>query len=101
MPRQIHHHPKRAFTLIEVITVVIILAILSLIALPMVGNASTTTGEAALRSNLAALRNAVELFANQHNGNYPSAIGDGTNAAGSENAFINHLTQYSNAAGTV
>ena len=91
----------RAFTLVELMTVLVILGILTLIALPLVGNASTSTGEAALRTNLASIRNAIELFANQHNGSFPSAVSDGTNAAGTEAAIVSHLTQYSNAAGAV
>jgi len=83
------------------VTVLVILGILTLIALPLVGNTNTSTGEAALRTNLAALRNGIELYANQHNGNYPAAVGDGTNALGTEAAFVSQLTQYSNAAGAV
>ena len=67
----------------------------------MVGDVSTSTGEASLRSNLAALRNAVELYANQHNGDYPAAVTDGTNGAGTEAAFITQLTQYSDGSGVV
>ena len=92
---------RHAFTLLEVVTVVIILAILAMIAIPMTGDTTASAGEAALRGNVAALRNAIELFANQHNGNYPAAIGDGSNGAGTEAAFVSHLTLYSNAAGAV
>ncbi len=91
----------RAFTLMEVIAVVIVLGILALVALPSVGNVTTTTGERSVRSNVASLRNSLELYANQHNGVYPSGATDGTNALGSEGAFVSQLTQYSNAAGVI
>lgn len=90
-----------AFSLVEIIAVVMILGILTLIALPLVGDINTSTGEAALRGNVASLRSAIELYANQHNGLYPAAAGDGSNAAGTEAAFIAQLAQYSNAAGVV
>lgn len=91
----------RAFTLLEVIAVVIVLGILALIALPSVGDVTTTTGERSVRSNVAALRNAIELYVNQHNGVYPAGASDGSNGVGSEAAFVSQLTQYSNAAGVV
>ncbi len=91
----------RAFTLVEVMLVIILLSIVSLVAIPLVGDVSTSSGEATARGNVATLRSAIELFYNQHNGLYPSAVTDGANALGSEAAFITHLTQYSNAAGVV
>ncbi|NOS99700.1 MAG: type II secretion system protein [Phycisphaerales bacterium] len=90
-----------AFSLVEIVTVIVILSILTLIAVPLIGNVNTSTGEAALRGNIAALRNAIELYANQHNGLYPAAAGDGSNALGTEAAFTAQLTKYSNAAGAV
>ncbi len=94
-------YPVMAFTLLEVVAVVVVLGILTLLALPMLGNTNTTTGEASVRGNLAAMRNAIELYANQHNGLYPAAASDGTNALGTEAALVAHLTQYSNVAGVV
>ncbi len=92
---------RRGFTLMEVIVVVIILGILALIALPSVGDVTTTTSERSVRSNLAALRNAIELYANQHNGVYPAGATDGSSGLGTEGAFVGQLTKYSNAAGVV
>ncbi len=90
-----------AFSLIEVVSVIVILSILALVAMPMVGDVNTTTGEATLRGNLASMRNAIELYANQHDGVYPAGATDGTNAIGTSAAYIAQLTQYSNAAGVV
>ena len=59
---------KRAFTLIEILIVVAILGILAAIVLPTFKGHITEAREAAARDNLRILRNAIELYAAQHNG---------------------------------
>jgi len=60
------------FTLIELLIVVIILAIISAIAIPQFSAATSDAQQSAADANLAAVRNAIELYRAQHAGNaYP------------------------------
>jgi len=80
------------FTLIELLIVVIILAIISAIAIPQFSAATSDAQQSAADANLAAVRNAIELYRAQHAGNaYPGvkvATGgsDCTGTKGSGNA---------------
>jgi general secretion pathway protein G len=103
----------RGFTLIELLIVVIILAIIAAIAIPQFTNNTDDARVAALDSNLAAVRAALEQYRIQHTGNvYPGAVAaTGATctvgaavtpaAAGSKEAMDAQLTGYSNAAGQV
>jgi len=91
---------QTGFTLVELLIVVIILGILAAIVLPQFTSTTDDARLSALDSNLSSLRSAVELYYQQH-GAYPSATGDGTNAANSVGAFTSQLTQYTNATGGV
>src|SRR5437016_1138133 len=55
---------KRAFTLVELLIVVIIIAVLAAIAIPKFSNSSLRSKESALRAELKLLRDGVELFKN-------------------------------------
>jgi len=79
---------SRGFSLIELVIVVVIMGIISAIAIPRLSRGARNAGASAVKSNLAGLRNAIELYAAEHDGNYP-----GTTIAA-------QLTQYSNATGT-
>jgi len=67
--------------------VVIILGILAAVAIPQFSASSTDAKIAALKSNLASIRGALELYAVQHAGNYPSA------------GILNQITLYTDADG--
>ena len=86
------------FTLVELLIVVIILAILAAIVVPQFASSTDDAKLAALDTNLANTRSAVDLYFAQH-GAYPSGVGDGTNAANSPGAFISQLTLYTEATG--
>jgi general secretion pathway protein G len=53
---------NRAFTLVELLIVIIIIAVLAAIAIPKFSSSSLRSKESALRAELSLLRNAVELF---------------------------------------
>ncbi|MCL6624610.1 MAG: prepilin-type N-terminal cleavage/methylation domain-containing protein, partial [Fimbriimonadales bacterium] len=53
---------KKGFTLVELLIVIIIIAILAAIVVPKFADSGLRSKEAALKSNLKLLRNAVELF---------------------------------------
>jgi len=96
---------EKGFTLVELLIVVIILGILAAVAIPQFGTSTDDAREQSLRTNLATLRNAAELYYAEH-GVYPgrlNANGDGNvaNQAGADGGFITQLTQYTNAAGEV
>ncbi len=88
----------RGFTLVELLIVVIILAILAAVVIPQFAASTDDAREAALDTTLANMRSSLDLYYQQH-GEYPSALGDGTNAADSSAAFITQLSQYTDADG--
>ncbi|WP_291317301.1 type II secretion system protein [Desulfuromonas sp.] len=95
---------QKGFTLVELLIVVIILAVLAAIVVPQFGSSTAEAKEAALRSTITEMRNAIELYYHQHRASYPGAkassgAGDGTGAAGTEAAFTEQLIYYSNADG--
>ncbi len=68
---------KRAFTLIEILIVVVILGILAAIVIPQFSDASTQANEANVRSQLQTLRGQMELYKVQHNDVYADLVVDG------------------------
>ncbi len=65
----------RAFTLVELLVVILVIAILAAIAIPKFVDAGLRSREASLKSNLKLVRNAVELFRNDTSA-YPAALSD-------------------------
>ncbi|MEM8756330.1 MAG: prepilin-type N-terminal cleavage/methylation domain-containing protein [Planctomycetota bacterium] len=63
---------RRGFSLIELVIVVVILGIIGAIAIPRMSRGAEGASESALRTNLQALRSAIELYAAEHGGAYPS-----------------------------
>lgn len=62
---------KKAFTLVELLIVVIILGILAAVVIPQFSDASTEARDSSLGTNLATIRGQIELYRLQHNGAYP------------------------------
>ena len=92
---------RSGFTLVELVVVVLILGVIAAIAIPKLSQSVTSAGDNSAKTSLSTLRDTIDLYQSQHGGTLPGAAGDGTNAAGTEGAFTNQLTQYSNAAGVV
>jgi prepilin-type N-terminal cleavage/methylation domain-containing protein len=91
---------KHAFSLIELIVAVVILGVLAALAIPRFSQGAVNDSEAELRTNLAVLRTAIEMYYHDH-GAYPSQRPAGTVGAeaGTAAAFIRQLTQYTDAEG--
>jgi general secretion pathway protein G len=53
---------RRAFTLIELLVVMIVIALLALVVVPQFASRSTQAREVNLRSNLKAIRNALQMW---------------------------------------
>lgn len=64
---------QSGFTLVELLIVVIILGILAAVVIPQFNTAAAESKEAALASNLATIRQAIELYKVQHNDVFPTA----------------------------
>jgi len=64
---------QSGFTLVELLIVVIILGILAAVVIPQFNTAAAESKESALASNLATIRQAVELYKVQHNDSFPGS----------------------------
>lgn len=78
------------FSLVELVIVIVIIGIIAAIAVPRLSRGAAGAGASALRGDLYVLRNAIDLYAAEHGGTYPS----GTNAT-----FVLQLTTYTNEQG--
>ena len=78
------------FSLLELVIVVVIIGIIAAIAVPRLSRGAAGAADSALTGDLAVLRNAIDLFATEHGGTYPT-VAD----------IENQLTQYTDAAGVV
>jgi prepilin-type N-terminal cleavage/methylation domain-containing protein len=86
-----HIKPRhRGFSLIELVIVVVIIGIIAAIAIPRLSRGSQGAADSALAGNLAVLRGAVDLYATEHGGYYPTVA-----------AFDTQLTTFSDSAGGV
>jgi general secretion pathway protein G len=93
---QMSQKRKAGFSLVELVIVIVIIGVIAAIAIPRVSRGSRSAGESSLASNLAVLRNAIELYASEHNGVYPAGNADGSAAAKwTPQAVINQLTRFS------
>jgi len=78
----------RGFSLVELVIVIVIIGVIAAIAIPRVSRGARGAGESALRSDLAILRNAIELYATEHDGKFPAS--GGTDSA----VFADQLLKY-------
>jgi prepilin-type N-terminal cleavage/methylation domain-containing protein len=64
----------RGFSLVELIIAVVIIGIIAAIAFTRMTRPVDGAALAALRGDLAAMRTALDLYATEHNGDYPGAL---------------------------
>jgi len=66
---------RKAFTLIEILIVVILLAILAAIVIPMFSDATDQARQAKIDTDISSLESQIELYRAQ-TGGYPAALSD-------------------------
>ena len=76
------------FSLIEILVVVVVIGVIAAIAIPRFSRGSAAVADSNLTGNLAVLKNAIELYANEHNGAFPGL-----------KTFETQLTQYTDVYG--
>ena len=67
---------RPAFTLVELVVVIMILGILATVAAPKFLNTSATATDNGLKQSLGVVRDAIEMYAADHGGALPGANGD-------------------------
>jgi prepilin-type N-terminal cleavage/methylation domain-containing protein len=90
--RQMSYWTKKrrsGFSLLELVIVIVIMGIVAAVAIPRMSRGSAGAADAALSGNLSVLRNAIDLYAGEHNGTYPAVA-----------TIVAQLTTYSTDAGT-
>ena len=67
---------KRAFSLVELVIVIVIIGVIAAIAVPRISRGAKGAADAALKGDLAAMRNAIDLYAAEHAGAFPAITND-------------------------
>ena len=81
------HRRQQAFTLVEILIVVLILGILATIVIGVFANASSDTSAKALKDDLRTMRAQIQFYVAQHGSTPPAAT------------FVQQMTQFSDVAG--
>ncbi|HEV8290317.1 MAG TPA: prepilin-type N-terminal cleavage/methylation domain-containing protein [Tepidisphaeraceae bacterium] len=68
------NHHRGAFTLIEILIVVVILGILGALVYPHFANARADAADKAARTQLQSLRSQIEMYKIQHGGSVPDLV---------------------------
>jgi general secretion pathway protein G len=89
----------RAFTLVEILVVVVLLGVLAAIVIPAIAKSSTCAKESAMATDLQLLRRFVLIYKSQHLEVGPGYPDGQTTQAPTEEAFVEHATMASNSAG--
>ena len=90
---------ERAFTLVEILVVVVLLGILAVIVLPLVANSSISAKESALALDLQMIRRYVLVYKTQHREVGPGYPDGDTTQAPTEDVFIAQTTMSSKPSG--
>lgn len=68
--------PRNAFTLIEVLIVVVIMAVLAATIIPQFSSSTKDAKDSSLKFNMHTLRSQIELYKVHHLGDYPTITDD-------------------------
>ena len=79
---------RSGFSLLELVIVIVIMGIVAAVAIPRMSRGSAGAADAALSGNLSVLRNAIDMYAGEHNGTNPAVA-----------TIANQLTLYSSSTG--
>ena len=71
MNTSIMNKKRCGFSLIELVIVVVIIGIIGAIAIPRLSRGAEGASDSALAGDLAVLRNAIDLYATEHGGDFP------------------------------
>ncbi len=87
---------KQAFSLVELVIVIVIIGVIAAIAVPRISRGARGAGDAAVRSSLAGLRQAIDMYFAEHVGVFPaSAVGD------DQDTLLKQLTKKTDIEGVV
>ena len=92
--RRLSQSQMSAFTLVELVVVVVIIGVMAAVAIPRVSGATSQAAAAKLRADLSVLRNAIGHYTAEHMGALPAADDDGA-------TFVKQLTMHTDALGAV
>jgi len=81
-------HVTRAFTLVEILIVVVILGILAAIVVPQFTSASQEAQAGNVATQLQTIRSQLELYRVKHNGQFPDLIANGWDDMTSTGEFL-------------
>jgi len=84
-----------AFTLVEILIVVVILGILATIVIPQFSNASHEARENTLKDDLRYLRIQLQVYKAQHQDKAPGYAGGITTSTPTEAVFVDQMTHFS------
>jgi type II secretory pathway pseudopilin PulG len=90
---------ESAFTLAEILIVVVLLGILAIVVLPLVADSSISARRSALANDLNLLRRFVLIYKAQHLEVGPGYPDGDTTQAPTQQAFLNQMTMASNTSG--
>ena len=79
---------RLAFSLLEMMLVVVIIGLVAAIAIPRLSRGAAGAADSAVSGNLAVLRDAIDRYSVEHGGSFPTAVN-----------VTNQLAQYSTGAG--
>ena len=90
---------RRAFTLLELLAVVVILGILASVIVPRLTSATVQAREVSLAEALRTVRGQILLFESQHGGRRAGVPAAAPTGPATEDEFVAHMTRVSDVAG--